>query len=63
MECLHHFKTLLYKILNHYKSKMSNCTVDKSGRHNFKYIIKVNIMNNETNQNHGPPERNITSFL
>lgn len=34
---------ILCKILNHYKNKMSNYTVVKSGRH--KHIIKVDIMN------------------
>lgn len=45
------------------QKQMSNFAGEMSGRHDLKYIIKVNIMNNETNQNHVPPGRNIISFL
>lgn len=51
IEYLVSFKVPVHKIPIDYRRKMSNFPWEKPGRHLFREVIKVNIINNETNWN------------
>lgn len=50
-------KYLPSKMLINYKGEISKFPVEKPGRHHLPQVVKINIINNETNWNHMPPNR------
>lgn len=51
------FKVSTYQVLINYKEERSNFVEGKPGRHHLKLVIRVNIISNDINRNHMPPDR------